>query len=178
MLYINDTPQAQSDSHTQLYADDSRISYQHMDVAEKVNVLNRKLMNMCEWLAYNKVSIHFVEDKTKCILSSKEKSLAELNKIYDKNGLRQFQIAEYLDATLSGKSMAVNAKRCIAISMQSYISYIEPFFDCECVSWHPLLSKKIRKKKQVIQKKCICFYLKCNSRHHIGAKEFKKINWQ
>ena len=133
---------------------------------------------MCERLADNKVSIHLVEDKTKCTLSSKEKNLAELNKIYDNNGLKNFQIAEYLDANLREESMAINAKLYIGISMQNYNSYIEPLYGYKCVSWYPLLSKKIRNKIQIIQSKCICFSLKCNSRHDIGAKEFKKINWQ
>ena len=30
---------------------------------------------------------------------------------------------------------------------------------------------------QVTQNKCICFCLKLNSRHHIGAKVFEEINW-
>ena len=118
-MHINDIPQAQSDSHTKLYADDSSSSYQHMYVAEKVNVLNKELTNMCERLADNKLWIHFVEDKTKCTLSSKEKNLAELNKIYNNNGLKHFQIAEYLDVTLREESMAVNAKLCTGISMQN-----------------------------------------------------------
>ena len=79
--------------------------------------------------------------KIKCILSSKVENLAELNKIYDNNGLKQFQIAEYFDANLSGESITINAKLCIGISMESYISYIEPLFDFECVSWYPLLRK-------------------------------------
>ena len=110
LLYINDTPQAQLESHTQLYADYSSISCQLMDVVQKVNVLNNELTSICEGLADNNVTIHFVQDKTKCILSSTAKNLAELNQIYDKNGLKQFQIAEYLAANLSGESMAVNAK--------------------------------------------------------------------
>lgn len=36
-------------------------------------------MNVCEWLADNKLLTHFVEDKTKYILFSKEKNLQELN---------------------------------------------------------------------------------------------------
>ena len=42
--------------------------------------------------------------------------------------------------------------------------------------WHPFVSQKM-KKKQVTQNKCICFCLKINSRHHIGAKKIKEINW-
>ena len=35
----------------------------------------------------------------------------------------------------------------------------------------------MRNKLHVTQNRCICFCLKLNSRQHIGAKEFKKINW-
>ena len=35
----------------------------------------------------------------------------------------------------------------------------------------------MRNKLQVTQNKCIHFCLKLSSRQHIGAKEFKKINW-
>ena len=35
----------------------------------------------------------------------------------------------------------------------------------------------MRNKLQVTQNKCIRFCLKLNSRQHIGAKEFKEINW-
>ena len=122
-----------------------------MYVAEKVNVLNKELTNMCVRLADNKVSIHFVEDKTNCTLSSKEKNLAELNKIYDNNGLKDFQIAEYLDVNLREESMAVTAKLYIEISLQNYNSYIEPLFDYECVSWYPLIRKKIRKKYRLFK---------------------------
>ena len=56
-------------------------------------------------------------------------------------------------------------------------SLIHPHFDYACVFWYPLVSKKIKKKIQVTQNKCICFYIKLNSTHHMGAKEFKQINW-
>ena len=38
-------------------------------------------------------------------------------------------------------------------------------------------TQKIRKKIQFTRNKCIRFCLKRNSRHHIGTKEFKEINW-
>ena len=51
-------------------------------------------------------------------------------------------------------------------------SLIQPHFDYACDSWYPLVSKKIRKKMQVTQKKFTRFCLKLDSRHHIGTKEF------
>ena len=56
-------------------------------------------------------------------------------------------------------------------------SLIQPNFDYACISWYPLLSKQIKKKRQVTQNKCIRFCLKPNSRRRIGDKEFKGINW-
>ena len=56
-------------------------------------------------------------------------------------------------------------------------SLIQPHFDYACMSWYLLIDQKIRNKLQVTQNKCIRFCLKLNSRQHIGAKEFIKINW-
>ena len=56
---------------------------------------------MREWFVNNKLSIHFGEDKTKCIIFSKEKNLPRLNIIYDNNNkIKQFYIVEYLDCFL------------------------------------------------------------------------------
>ena len=113
LLYINDIPQVLSDSHTHPYADDTTISYQHMDIAEIKNVLNKEFANMCEWFIDNKLSIHFDEDKTKCILFSKEKNLPGLKITYKNNRIKPFNIVEYLgcylDANLSRESMAIKS---------------------------------------------------------------------
>ena len=53
---------------------------------------------MREW--NSKLSIHFGEDKTKCIIFSKEKNLPRLNITYDNNKIKQFYIVEYLDCLL------------------------------------------------------------------------------
>ena len=98
-----------------------------------------------------------------------------------------------LDANLSGESMAMKSLRKIKTKLQflhrqnEFLnpklrrllcnSLIQPHFDYACISWYPLIKQKIRNKLQVTQNKCIGFRLKLNSRQHIGAKEFKKINW-
>ena len=56
-------------------------------------------------------------------------------------------------------------------------SLIQPHFDYACISWYPLINQKMRNKLQATQNKCIRFYLKLNSRQHVGAKKSKKINW-
>ena len=100
LLYINDIPQVLSDTHTYLYADNTSIFYQQKGVAEIGNVLNKEFANVCEWFVHNKLSIHFAEDKTKCILFSKEKNLPVLNITYKNNRIKQFDILEYLGCYL------------------------------------------------------------------------------
>ena len=48
--------------------------------------------NLSEWFNDSKQSIHFGEDRTKCILLSKERNLPELNITCDNNRMKQFHI--------------------------------------------------------------------------------------
>ena len=86
---MNDIPQSLSDSHTYLYADSTSILYQCKDVAEIENVLSKEFANVCEWYVDSKLPIHFGEDKTKCILFSKEKNLLGYSITYENNGIKQ-----------------------------------------------------------------------------------------
>ena len=54
---------------------------------------------------------------------------------------------------------------------------IQPHFDYACSAWFPMLNKRLTKKIQTAQNKCIRFCLNLNNRAHIGIKEFKDINW-
>ena len=159
--------------------------------------MNKEFANVCDWFVDNMLSNHFGEDKTKCILFSRDKNLPELNITYNNNRIKQYRVVEYLgcclDANLSRKSMAMKSLRKINTKLQflhrqheflnsklrTFLcnSLIQPHFDYACISWYPLINQKMRNKLQVPQNKCIRFCLKLNSRLHIGAKEFKKINW-
>lgn len=92
LLHINDILQALSDSHTHLYGDDTCIFYQHKEVVESENVLNKKFANV---FVDNSLSIHFGEHKTKCIRFSKEKNLPKLNTTYQYNRIKQFNLMKY-----------------------------------------------------------------------------------
>ena len=48
LLYINDIPQALSNSHTYVLSYDTSIFYEHKDVAKIGNVLNKEFANVCE----------------------------------------------------------------------------------------------------------------------------------
>ena len=58
-----------------------------------------------------------------------------------------------------------------------YNALIQPYFDYECSAWYPNLNNRLKSKLQILQNKCISFYLNLNSRAHIGLTEFDKINW-
>ena len=60
--------------------------------------MNEKFANVWDWFG-DKTSIHFHEDKTKCILFSRDTNLSELNITYD-----QWQIQR-----LSGAGILVSA---------------------------------------------------------------------
>ena len=54
---------------------------------------------------------------------------------------------------------------------------IQPHYDYTCSTWYPSLSKRLLKKIQISQNKCIRYCLKLDNRSHVGVVEFKKLNW-
>ena len=68
LLYISGIPQALSNSQKYLYTEDTSILYQHKDIMETENVLNKGFANLCKWFICKKLSIHFGEVKTRSIL--------------------------------------------------------------------------------------------------------------
>ena len=111
LLYINDMPRAVH-SDLFLYAEDSRLIFQHIDVHTIEHQLNKVFANLCEWFVDNKLSIHFGEDKTKCILLSSKLKLKNAGKFnIMHNGIEIKQYSTYLgcllDETMSGESMAL-----------------------------------------------------------------------
>ena len=54
---------------------------------------------------------------------------------------------------------------------------IQPHYDYASSAWLPSLNKRLLKKIQISQNKCVRYCLKLDNRAHIGADEFKEINW-
>ena len=69
----------------------TQVSFVNMDVREIENVLNKRFANVCNWFVDDKLSIHFGEDKTKCILFSRDKNLPDLNITYNNNRIKQYR---------------------------------------------------------------------------------------
>ena len=118
LLYVNDMKQA-VDCTLLLYADDSCLLFRHKDVKEIERVLNINFSKLCDWFVDNKLSVHFGEDKTKCILfSSKIKAFnaSPLNINYKGTPIKQYTSVKYLgcllDNKLSGQSMGAYVSQC------------------------------------------------------------------
>ena len=103
LLYVNDLPQLLSDAGSYLYADDNCIFYQHEDVENIENVLNKEFSSLCQWFIDNKLSIHFGEDKTKSVLFSKTRSPREINVSFAGHSIKQHETVEYLSCQLNSK---------------------------------------------------------------------------
>ena len=181
LLYVNDMPQAVS-CDLLLYADDSCLVFQANDFDEIEFKLNQDFNNLCDWFVDNKLSIHFGEDKTKSIIFGNQQKLRNLRNLDIRHGdvkIKQYTKVTYLgcilDNKLSGESMAtqalgkINGRLKFLYRKQKFFTYsmrrllcnalIQPHFDFACLTWYTNLNKKLRKKVQVAQNKCIRFCL-------------------
>ena len=107
------------------------------------------------------------------------KSPPQLSISYRDYSLKQPNTVEYfgcyLDSNLNRESMArrvlkkINTKLDFLWRQSNYLNYssrrllcnalIQPHFDYGCTSRYPLLSKALKTKLQIVQNKCIRFYL-------------------
>ena len=67
--------------HSNLYADDSSLTFQHKHVHTIEHQLNKDFANLCKLLINNKLSIHLGEEKTKCILFGSKLELKNAGKL-------------------------------------------------------------------------------------------------
>ena len=177
LLYVNDMPQAVN-SELLLYADDTCLIYTAKDTKTIEEQLNSDFNSLCEWFIDNKLSIHFGEDKTKSILFGTKRHLKNQTDLDIKYGdikIKQHNKVTYLgcilDSNLSGESMAtkvlglVNGRLKFLYRKQRFLTFslrrlfcnalIQPHYDYICSAWYPSLSKKLLKKIQISQNKCI-----------------------
>ena len=184
-----------------LYADASCLVYQHKDVSKIEQNLNKNFLNICNWFVDNKLSIHFGEDKAKCILFGTKQKLDKTGSLNIKHGtiqIKQYHTVTYLgcviDENLSGETMVLKVISKISCRLSFLyrknrflsqpllhrllcIALIQPHFDYACSAWYPNLNNRLKSKLQILQNKCIRFCLNLDSKAHIGLTEFEKINW-
>ena len=198
-LYVNDMSQAVN-SELYLYADDACLLFQHRDSKVINEQLNEDFAHLCDWFVDNKLSIHFGEDKTKCILFASKNKIKKIGKLtisYNNIEIKQHHRLSYLgallDVTMSGVDMAhgvirkINNRLKFLHRKDQFLNYklrrllcnalIQPSFDYVCSSWYVNLTKKMKLRLQATQNKCIRFCLRLGNRTHLNYSDFKKINW-
>ena len=79
LIYINDMSQAVK-CNLFLYADDTCLVCQHKDINEIEKQL-KVLESIYDWFVDNKISIHFGDDKTKCILFATKFKIKKFRKL-------------------------------------------------------------------------------------------------
>ena len=167
LLYINDMPQA-VETDLFLYPDHTGLVFQHRDINKMNEQLNQDFHNICLWFIDNKLSIHFGEDKTKCILLASKQEMKRSGKLeisFNNIEIKQYSSLTYLgcilDNTLSGKAMATktikkfNARLKFLHRKNDFFTpdlrrllcnaLIQPHFDYACCSWFPNLNEKLKK---------------------------------
>ena len=169
-----------------LYADDSCLVYQHKYVKEIERNLNKNFSNVCDWFVDNKLSIHFEEDKKKCILfgtKHRHNKVSSLDIKYGEIHIKQYHTVTYLgcllDENFSGEPKVINkistrlrflyrGNRVLSPPLRRLLcnSPIQSHFDYACLARHPNLNKRLKSKLQIIQNKCIRFCLNLNNRAH------------
>ena len=177
-----------------LYADDTGLVFQHKDINKMNEQLNKDFHNISFWFMDNKLSIHFGEDKTKCILLASKQKIKRAGKLeipFNNIEIKQYSSLTYLgcilDNTLSCEAMAtktikkINARLKFLQRKNDFLTLdlrrllcnalIQPHFDYVCSSWFPNLNQKLKKKLQTTQNKCIRFCLQLTFQH------LEKINW-
>ena len=183
-----------------LYADDSCLVFEGKDINEIENKLNNDFNTLCDWFVDNKLSIHFGEDKTTSIVFGTNRKMKNIRELDIRRGnikIKQHPQVVYLgctlDSRLSGEAMAsqalgkINGRLKFLYRKRGFLTpslkrllcnaLIQPHFDFACLAWYTNLKKKLKKKVQTCQNKCIRFCLDMGNRDHIGVQEFKKINW-
>ena len=176
LLYVNDMAQAVN-SELYLYADDSCLLFQHKDLHIIDEHLNADFRNLCAWFVDNKLSIHFGEDKTKCILFASKnriKRVGKLNISYNNIEIKQHQklcyLGAWLDETMSVVDMALENIRKINNRLRflhrkdQYLSYkmlcnaiVQPSFDYACSSYQNL-TKQLKSRLTSTQNRAIRFF--------------------
>ena len=58
ILYVNDITSASSLFEIISFADDTTLLYSHPVIATKINLINKELCEICNWLKVNKLSVN------------------------------------------------------------------------------------------------------------------------
>ena len=117
-----------------LYADDTCLIYSDKDTKELKTKLNKDFNSLCNWFIDTKLSIHFREEKTKCILMG-----------------TKWHLRKHSESMATRVLGLVNGRHKFLHRTQNFLTYplccllcnafIQPSYDYACTAWYPSLNK-------------------------------------
>jgi len=197
LIYINDM-QMSIRCKLALYADDSALIFSHRDSNTIATRLSNELSDCKRWLTDNKLSLHV--GKTECLLFGTRRRLGKVRDFQvscDGVPVKRVDsvkyLGVYLDANLCGVVHATTViKSCIGRLSFLYrngnlldfncrkmlcSALIQPYIDYCCTSWYSTLTKQLRSKLDVLQRRMIRFMYSKDSRDHIDNQHLKTLSW-
>ena len=197
LLYINDLS-ASIDCNLSLYADDSALIFAHKDPTHIVEHLSAQLTKCKGWLTDNKLSLHV--GKTESILfgsNRRLKGVAGFEITCDGSIVKQVTDVKYLGVqlcgNLSGKSHAETLiKKCAARLSFLYrnaamldratrrtlcSALIQPYIDYCCSSWYSGLTKQLKGKLDVIQRRMVRYIYSMHHMSHVDNGNLRDLSW-
>ena len=197
LLYINDLS-ISIDCDLLLYADDSALIFSHKDPNFIARHLSDQLSSCKKWLTDNRLSLHV--GKTETILFGSCRRLKKVESFQvtcESVPVKRVHSVKYLgvllDESMDGKSHANGlVKKCgsrvsFLYRNRSFLNtktrtllcsaLIQPLIDYCSSSWYELLSKQLKQKLDVIQRRMIRFVFSMHHMEHVDSSHFSNLSW-
>lgn len=193
ILYINDINDSVNQSKLNCFADDTSISYAHNNTSVAIDVVNRDLENISDWLKFNKLKLNIT--KTKYMIISSKNVVCDNGINIDGEIIERVKIFKYLgiiidyqlkfkqNAEYVAKKMAKKVNILARLSKQLffwskvsiYVATVLPHIDY-CSSILFLLTREDTVRLQKIQNRAMRLILKCRRDVKIEVM-LEKLNW-
>lgn len=197
LCYVNDLSLSLG-CQLSLYADDSALVASGKSVEDLSSCLTRELDSCRGWLLDNKLSLHL--GKTESILFGTKRRLRSAGDFLVTCGgtaVNRVLSVKYLGVILDESLDAKEHVSTLIGRVTSRIGFlyrnvslldqdsrktlcqalIQPYFDYCCASWYNGLSKLLKDKLDVLQRRMVRYVLGVDSRSHVGLNELKQLGW-
>ena len=197
LVYVNDM-HLSVNCRLSLYADDSALVFSHLDPVVISNSLSAELSNCREWLIDNKRSLHM--GKTECILFGTGQRLARVRDFQITcagTAVSQVSLVKYLGVKLDNQlkftdhvkevikkcagrigflyrhssSLDFNCRKILCNSL------IQPYLDNCCMSWYSSITKELRNRLDVIQRRLVRFVFSMDRMGHVDLRDLGRLSW-
>jgi hypothetical protein len=181
-----------------LYADDSALIFSHKDSNVIANRLSLELCNCKQWLIDNRLSLHV--GKTECLLFGTSRKLGKIGDFHvkcDGESVKRVDSVTYLGVTLDKNMNSRDHAECLmkkCIGRVSFLyrkaqfldlncrkilcsSLVQPLLDYCCSSWYSSLTKQLKQKLDVLQRRMLRFVYSMGPMDHVGNCELSQLSW-